>query len=1043
VTARAPSDEERGVPEQPATTKSNGASTTTPRLTLADKDNVSLSLQGVERPCDITCLIPSQILGSLRVAVRAPVIAIALLTPIAGRAQTPAIGPAARAQDLLSRTKSGQEHDVACADLDEHVGKVLIELSEQARAESLERMAVALRLAERAGRCAASEPLVGSALNGLSDVLLGQGAFDRALAVAEESIEIHGRLHDDAGLAEAWNRVGNAQWWRNNAQPALDAFHRALDLSSGAQDHLGQARAWNNLAQVHKGLGELETALDYLTRALRVFEDLGDWRRAAVVTNNIAIVYFQRGEYATALEYNGRALEMNRRTGNRVAASFDSAGNIYRALGAYQRALESFQQALTIRSSSGDRAGVMETTHNIGLVHFSQGDYQLAIDAYKHGLRLNHDLHDQAFAAEALRNIGAAAWRLGQHERAGANVRGSLAIARREHARIIEGDLVHDLGQMALAEERLAEASRLFDEALDIRRGVGDQAGITETLTALAAARLAQHRYEAALDLGERARANALAHDQPELLWPAQTVVGVAYRRLHRLEDARRALGAAIGSIEQLSTRVSGSENLRQRFFEDKLSPYHELIELSIEERAFGQALELAERSKARVLTQLLRGNRVDDSTILTVEERRGRSRLRDAVSVLNTRIESEQGKPTPDQSRVNALESSRRAAREELAAFEATVAAGHPELAAVRGEVSPLTLADAGAMLTDRTTAVIEYVLADRQLFAFLVTSDGTRVSVDGHAIDVGASELAKRAERFRVQIGSRDLAFADDARALYALLLAPFRNRLVRRTHLIVVPDGALWSVPFQALIGPEGYLIETAAVSYAPSLAVLREIRRLPRPAGIRTLLAMGKAQFGPARSALGPLPDAEIQVRLIRDIYGPDRSVSYVGDEATESQFKIAAPRYSVLHLATHGVLDEASPLYSYLALSSDHTPADDDGRLEAWEIMRLKLTADLVVLAACDTGRGRIARGEGVIGTMWALFAAGARSMAVSQFSVESKSTTALLVAFHRHLAAERGSKAGQLRAAAIELLRTPRYAHPYYWAGFILVGDSD
>jgi CHAT domain-containing protein len=106
-------------------------------------------------------------------------------------------------------------------------------------------------------------------------------------------------------------------------------------------------------------------------------------------------------------------------------------------------------------------------------------------------------------------------------------------------------------------------------------------------------------------------------------------------------------------------------------------------------------------------------------------------------------------------------------------------------------------------------------------------------------------------------------------------------------------------------------------------------------------------------------------------------------------------------------------------------------------------MRMKLAADLVVLAACDTGRGRIAPGEGVIGTMWALFAAGARSMVVSQFRVESKSATTLLVGFHRRIAADPGTKAAQLRSAALDLLHNPRFAHPYYWAGFILVGDSD
>jgi CHAT domain-containing protein len=234
----------------------------------------------------------------------------------------------------------------------------------------------------------------------------------------------------------------------------------------------------------------------------------------------------------------------------------------------------------------------------------------------------------------------------------------------------------------------------------------------------------------------------------------------------------------------------------------------------------------------------------------------------------------------------------------------------------------------------------------------------------------------------------------------------------------------------------------VIEAAAVSYAPSLTALREIQTLPKSATPRTLFAMAKADF-PSLPALERLPDAEAQVRRIRDLYGPGRSAIFVGNDATKSRFKSTAPRYSVLHLATHGVLDEASPLYSHLVLSASRDSPDDDGRLEAWEIMRMKLSADLVVLSACDTGRGRIAPGEGVIGTMWTLFAAGARSMVVSQFRVESKSATTLLVGLHRRLAAQRGSKAEDLRGAALELLHTPRFAHPYYWAGFVLVGDAN
>src|SRR5262249_49757310 len=198
------------------------------------------------------------------------------------------------------------------------------------------------------------------------------------------------------------------------------------------------------------------------------------------------------------------------------------------------------------------------------------------------------------------------------------------------------------------------------------------------------------------------------------------------------------------------------------------------------------------------------------------------------------------------------------------------------------------------------------------------------------------------------------------EDARgALAPALPSLFVPALAGCSRLIVVPDEMLWNLPFQALRGPDGFLIEAAAVSYAPSMAALREIHRLPKPSDRRTLFAMAKGQFGSA-PALEPLPEAESQIRMIRDIYGADRSAIYVGADATEHRFRTTAPGYTVLHLATHAVLDEASPLYSHLVLSRSGDDPDDDGRLEAWEIMRMKLSADLVVLAACDTGRGRIA-----------------------------------------------------------------------------------
>jgi CHAT domain-containing protein len=156
-------------------------------------------------------------------------------------------------------------------------------------------------------------------------------------------------------------------------------------------------------------------------------------------------------------------------------------------------------------------------------------------------------------------------------------------------------------------------------------------------------------------------------------------------------------------------------------------------------------------------------------------------------------------------------------------------------------------------------------------------------------------------------------------------------------------------------------------------------------------------------------------------------------------------KKEAGQAAILHFATHGILNDASPMYSHLALAQGDT--NEDGLLEAWELMRLDLKADFVVLSACETARGRFGASEGVIGLTWALFVAGVPSTVVSQWKVESASARDLMLDFHRQLRAPASAKAKMTRAealrrAALKVMKNPETSHPFYWAGFVLVGAS-
>ena len=297
---------------------------------------------------------------------------------------------------------------------------------------------------------------------------------------------------------------------------------------------------------------------------------------------------------------------------------------------------------------------------------------------------------------------------------------------------------------------------------------------------------------------------------------------------------------------------------------------------------------------------------------------------------------------------------------------------------------------------------------------------------------------------------MAGRDLGFRASATKLFDLLLKPAQTQLKGKTKLIIVPDDKLWELPFQALrTSTTRFLIEDAAISYVPSLTVLREMTRRPKAqTAAPTLLAMGnpalgketieRATFALRDGKFEPLPEAESEVKAIGQLYGATRSKVFMGAAAREDRAKAEAGQMRVLHFATHGVMNNASPLYSHLVLANSDK---EDGLLEAWELMQMDLQADLAVLSACETARGRYGAGEGMIGLSWALFVAGVPATVVSQWKVESASTRDLMLQFHRGLQSGKTSKAEALRQASLSLLKQPATSHPFYWAGFVLVGN--
>jgi CHAT domain-containing protein len=351
--------------------------------------------------------------------------------------------------------------------------------------------------------------------------------------------------------------------------------------------------------------------------------------------------------------------------------------------------------------------------------------------------------------------------------------------------------------------------------------------------------------------------------------------------------------------------------------------------------------------------------------------------------------------------------------------------------LRVLRGESHPIAPGDVGSLLADGRTVLLEYVLCAPHAYLFVLSagsSSGPAQAV--YRLDLDSAELVRLARDLRARLAGRDLEFGGQAARLYRALLSPARDALSRARRVVIVPDGPLWELPFQALRPPGGrFLVEDVAVSYVPSLSVLRDMRAHQRARGRPegALLALGTPELA--------------QVREIARLYDPRTVALRVGADAREAWLKAEASHYRILHLATHGVLDDASPLYSELVLAAPAAGDHEDGLLEAREILDLDLGADLTVLSACETGRGRPGAGEGLIGMTWAFFVAGCPTTVASQWKVEVASTNRLMLAFHGELRSGH-TPADALRLAALAQLRRRGERHPFYWAGFVAMGDA-
>jgi CHAT domain-containing protein len=945
------------------------------------------------------------------------------------------------------------------------------------------------------------------AIDRTGNVHFRQDNYEKALELHARSLAIRQQLGNKAAIAETLNNTGLVHEWQKKQESAMELYRKALALSESVGDKRGMGTTLNNLGNLLRSQGKYGLAEEHYRRGLRLMEEVGDQEgiatslnslgglayflrdflkaeedfgrslalyeqlglttRAGAVRNNLATANTELGNYELAIKLAGQSLAAAEASGSKVyaARALNALGNLYFYQGDTALSLAHYQRAHALYQEAKLKSSAAYILHNIAGVHARQGNYELAQEYYQRGMAIHVEVENRDGVAESLNRIGDVYELLGDYTHALESYEKSRAIAAelKDPQRI--GMVLKGIGEVYRSQGELAKALDYFQRSLKIHEDLKVKRSIELILRSIADIYYRQGDYQRAIETTERAI--ALTEELGQLVGrnEAYTTMGQALVALGQGERAEKAFTSAIKIIEERRRFTAGGARDEERSFEGQVSPYREMVKLLVARNRLSEALSFAESAKARVLLDVLQQGRGVLNKSMTASEQAQERKLLNALASLNAQLTRMRQQQIPDARQVAGLEKQLQQARLDYEAFETSLYTAHPELKLRRGETRVIAPSQTAELLRDGRTALIEFVVTDKRTYLFVLTrsepASQTAVDLKVYPVEIKRRELAARVESFRLALAERDPAFREPARQLYELLLAPASAQLRRRDRLVIVPDDALWELPFQALPSASNrYLLEESALSYAPSLSVLYEMGRQQgqedKWMSGATLLAFGNPTFGEAAAertkvALRggarpePLPDAEKEVKLLAEIYGHKQSRVYTGPEAREGRAKTEAGEFKILHFATHGVINNASPMYSHL-LMSQGGEGGEDGLLEAWEIMRLELKADLVVLSACETARGRVGAGEGMIGLTWALFVAGSPATLVSQWKVDSLATKELMLDFHRNLRANisspqaRFAKAEALRQAALKMLRSSNYNHPFHWASFVLIG---
>lgn len=876
------------------------------------------------------------------------------------------------------------------------------------------------------------------------------GENEKALTEYESALKLSRKISDRQNESKALVDIGIILDMNGEVVKAREYFNKSIMISKSINDNENLAFAYSELGVSFSFTNELIDAKENYKRSYEIYKSLGNKMRLSFLSDNLGRIYLNIFDFKSALKYYNDGVEFAGDNKRALALNLTGIADVYSNLSNYSEALKYYRRAQEITSEIKEIDLSSLINSGLGILNFNLERYPGSLQFFEKAFSESQEAGNLYSTADLYNKLGVASFKLDSLDKAKMFLQKSITLSKKINSFYTETLSTLDIALVYYKLGQTNEARNYITTAKNSAAKYGFDNILSETMLVEGNIYSEENNFNEAKNSFQSSLNIARKLNENNIQIEALHSLGNLFSKHELNEAAESYFKSAVKLIEDVSSPLLEENQVQIYYFSSKSEVYNSYADLLLNQKRFGEAFELIDQSRSRNMMQNLSNIKLQaavgsDSLLEKIYEYEW---------IIHSQLLSE-----------HEMDS----VKIQYQLLKKVIVKTEPSLAKYFNIDSTHSIKNIQNGLSEKENLISIYTSQSFTHIFLITKKDFQHFQVNKSRRDI-LSMLSSISPFYDDSISDHEFynqdLFSFNAKSafdFYSTLLQPVLTKIKKGSDIIFSPSTELIAFPIEFLVksynnnssaysyNDKEFLINDYNISYATSAANYLELKENSNLRNNKSLIIgnpfintrtnefadrrglLEENSGVPRNVALLPLKYSEEEINGVGSLIGANQVLT--NTEATETNFKLNCENNKIIHLSTHSMLFNKQPVIFF----SNSYDTENDGFLEASEIVQLKLNSDLVVLSSCNSGLGVIDASEGILGMSKAFFESGSKSVVVSLWEVNDKYTSKFMILFYKRLG-EGFDKSEALRLAKLDFIK--EYSpNPFYWSAFILNGN--